>query len=244
MTGERWERVSELVEEALKRLDRVRDVRELECVEAARQVTAREARDAERQADVMRRFVRNLLRASDPDESPGRPFTAGEVLERAEARVRHDLDDERDVLAHALEAIGLSHQARGSYGAARRLLGESLVLRRAFYGGDHPLTARGLNNLGALEHMAGDLERAVKLYRLALGMKERLGLDEAKLLKVRSNLASILTHRGSFAGPRRPGRAGRAAQAAGSWRLNACLRSTQPGILEAERSGTRDDPTA
>ncbi len=177
---------------------RLRDIREMRRIAEERQRTEEAADEAERQADVLRGFVRDLLRASEPDASEGRPLTAIEILERAEARVRKALAGEADVLAHALEAIGLAHQARGRWDAARPLLVESLDLRRRFYGEDHRLTARGLNNLGALEHEAGNVAAAEEHYRQALAMKERLGLPREELLKVRANLASILAYRGAF----------------------------------------------
>ena len=177
---------------------RFQDAREVRRMAAARHQAAEAAQEATRQADVMRRFVRHLLRAADPDSAGGRALSAEEILANAEARIRDDMSGQEDVLAHALEAIGLSHQAHGRWDEARRLLEESLLLRRRVYPGDHPLTARALNNLGALEHEAGDLERAVALYRRSLGVKARLGLDEKELLKVRSNLASILGRVGRF----------------------------------------------
>ena len=49
------------------------------------------AREATDQADVMRRFVRNLLRAADPDLAGGRPLMAAEILANAETRIRQDM---------------------------------------------------------------------------------------------------------------------------------------------------------
>lgn len=161
---------------------RWRDAQKVQRLSDERAAAALAEEEAIAQADVMRRVVRNLLRSPAPD---------------AEGHVRADLANDPENLAHALEAIGLSHQGHARWDDGRRLLTESLLLRRRFYG-DHPLTARSLNNLGALEHQAGDLMVAEKLYRLALAMRERLGQDESELLKVESNIASILTQRGAF----------------------------------------------
>ncbi len=136
--------------------------------------------------------------ATDPDASGGERLTAREILKRGEEQARSSLRDQPESLAHQLEAIGVSYQALGELEAAGSLLEESLRLRRAVYGGDHRLVARGLNNLAALLHVADDRRRAERLYRLALEMKRRLGQSPEDLARVESNLAALLTFRGAY----------------------------------------------
>ncbi len=157
-----------------------------------------QAEQAERQADALTLFARNLVLATDPDASGGGPLSAQEILTRGEEQARSSLSEEPESLAHQLEAIGVSYQALGSLEAAGRLLEESLQLRQEVYGGDHALVARGLNNLAALCHVAGERQRAEDLYRQALRMKRHLGQAPADLAKVESNLASLLTFRGAY----------------------------------------------
>ncbi len=172
----------------------LRSVRAVSVLASEQRRTATEARAAEHQSVVLTDFTRDLLW----DLTRERPLNASEVLDRAEARVRQELGDEPEIFAQEVEAVGLAHQRLAHYDKARELLTESLLFRRRVYVGDHPLTARSLNNLGALEHEAGDLARAERLYRLALAMRRRLGEDEEDVAKVVSNLASILLHRGEL----------------------------------------------
>ncbi len=172
----------------------VRSAREVSVLASEQRRTATEARTAERRSSVLTDFSRDLLWELTRE----RPLDADEVLERAEAQVRAKLDDEPEVFAQELEAVGLVHQRLAHYGVARELLTESMRLRHRLYAGDHPLTARSLNNLGVLEYQTGDLDRATKLFRLSLAMRHRLGQEEEGGAKVVSNLASILLHRGEL----------------------------------------------
>ena len=184
--------VAALFAGALARLERTRAVKEQRRV-------AMQAAQAERQADALTLFARNLVRAVDPDASGGRRLSAHEILERAREQARSSFEDEPELLAHQLEALGLAYQSLGDLAAARPLLEESLRLRRSVYADDHRLVARGLNNLAALRYVAGDRAAAERLYRAALEMKRRLGQPPEDLAKVESNLATLLTFRGEYA---------------------------------------------
>ncbi|MCP4662504.1 MAG: serine/threonine protein kinase [bacterium] len=166
--------------------------------EQDRRRAERQALEAEREAEAATALARNLVLAADPDGAGGGPLTARDLLRRAEEQARRFLGDQPESLAHQLEALGLVHQAQGDLPTAHSLLEESLRLRRRTYGGDHRLVARGLNNLAAQAHEAGDRTRAEILYRLALAMKRRLGQSDDDLSRVESNLASLLVFRGEY----------------------------------------------
>jgi serine/threonine protein kinase/tetratricopeptide (TPR) repeat protein len=161
--------------------------------------SAEQAAEAERQAEALTLFARNLVRAADPDASGGRPLSAREILERGRQEARRTLADQPEPLAHQLEALGLAYQSLGDLDAARPLLEESLELRRQVYAADHRLIARGLNNLAALLYRSGERRQAEALYRSALEMKRRLGRPPEELDKVEGNLATLLAFRGELA---------------------------------------------
>ena len=182
-------------------------------LENAYERTVTQAHQSEEQADALTGFVRNLLMSTGPDRSSGHRFTAREVLGRGEEQVRKDLRDHPELLAHQLEAIGLTYFKRGHFADALVPLEESLRLRRLVYRGgiweglgregpvpgDHPLVARSLSNLATAVYRIGGEDRALQLYRLALGMKQRLDQEPADLAKLESSLAAILTTRGEYA---------------------------------------------
>ena len=168
--------------------------------EGERARSVEQAAHAERQAEAVTSFARNLLLATHPDQGSGRTPNATELLARGQSEARRQLRGEPEQLAHQLEALGLAYRSLGDLEGARGLLDESLRLRRTVYGrGDHPLVARGLNNLAAVVWAQGDSRRAEWLYRLALGMKRRLGQGAADLARVEGNLAAILLDRGALA---------------------------------------------
>ncbi|MEM9595322.1 MAG: serine/threonine-protein kinase [Acidobacteriota bacterium] len=157
------------------------------------------ARQAERQAEAVTAFARTLVLTTDPDASAGRPMTPREILRRGGEQARSQLADQPEMLAHQLEALGLAYHALGDIDEALGLFEDALRLRRRVYGrGDHPLVARALNNLAATVRRSGDRRRAERLYRLALGMKRRLGQGDDELARVESNLAGLLTFRGEL----------------------------------------------
>ncbi len=161
------------------------------------QVAEQEALEADREAEAVTAFARNLVLAADPDAS-GRRLSVAEMMANAESEARRVLSDQPASLAHQLEAMGLVLQSRGAYDEARPLLTEALELRADAYGGDHRLVARSLNNLAALDQQTGDRASAEAGYRRALAMKRRLGQPEHETARVRSNLASLWVFRGAY----------------------------------------------
>ena len=161
------------------------------------QTAAREALEADREAEAVTAFARNLVLAADPDAS-GRRLSVADMMARAESEARRVLSDQPTSLAHQLEAMGLVLQSRAAYDPARPLLREALDLRTAAYDGDHRLVARSLNNLATLDQQRGDRAAAETGYRAALAMKTRLGQAPEETAKVRANLASLLVFRGAY----------------------------------------------
>ncbi len=125
--------------------------RRLERAELEQLLATERASDAAFQANVLSDLLKNLfIKAFKPDQARGRLPTAPEILARARARITTDLEGEPALLATQLEAMGMVYEALGHYDQARPLLEDSLRLRRRSYNDDHPLLARGLNNLAAL----------------------------------------------------------------------------------------------
>ena len=156
-----------------------------------------EARIADQQAEALESFVRILLRSGRPDINLGNTLETSDILDQARQHMRRYLGDSPTLLASQMEPLGLAFEHLGRYSEARPLLADALRLRNHHLG-EHPLTARSLNNLAALDYKAGDSGSAEKLYRLALGLRQRLGQGDEDLARVRSNLAVTLGERGEY----------------------------------------------
>jgi tetratricopeptide (TPR) repeat protein len=70
-------------------------------------------------------------------------------------------------LATSLNNLANVLADKGSVGRARLLYSRALKKQRAFLGPEHPDVARTLYNMGIMYKCAGDLERALELYRQA-----------------------------------------------------------------------------
>ena len=199
-----WRRLSAvavlLLVVAASAIMKIRTDRRLERAELDNLLAIERAKDSAFQAKVLSDLLKKLfVKAFRPDEKDGGPPTAPEVLARGKERIIADLEGDPGLLATQLEAIGMVYEELGQYDEARPLLEDSLRLRRHFYNGDHPLRARGLNNLAALFYRTGDFRRAEILYAEALRMKQRMGQEGVDLAKPMSNLATILMNRGEYA---------------------------------------------
>ncbi|MCP4662791.1 MAG: serine/threonine protein kinase, partial [bacterium] len=173
---------------------RMESARQIAEAELAERLASERAEEAHLQSEIRSELLQNLFTASDLRGNES--FTVRDLLARGRERIRSNLRGEP--LAMQLEIMGLLYGDLGVDDEARKLLEESLRLRRELYDGDHPLVARVLNNLAAWHYHAGEYEQAGTLYQESLEMRRRLGQKGVDLVKAMSNLASILMTRGEY----------------------------------------------
>ena len=96
-------------------------------------------------------------------------------------------------LAASLARLGALCRDEGRTNEADGYLAESLALRRAALGEDHPQSRAGLRLLAALRHGAGRLHEARRDYELlAQGCARSAGAEHPDTLAARSRLACVL----------------------------------------------------
>lgn len=89
----------------------------------------------------------------------------------------------------------------GHFSEGARSVERELAIRREVLGDDHPEVATAVNNLAALLHSQGELDRAEPLYLEALEMKRRLlGAEHPDVAFTLNNLASLRHARGDYTG--------------------------------------------
>jgi tetratricopeptide (TPR) repeat protein len=99
--------------------------------------------------------------------------------------------------AKAAEALGGVLRNLGRWEEAERLTRESLELRRATFGDDHPDVAVSRNNLGLLLYHLRRPEEGIEHLELALASwREHLGDEHPEIGKARNNLAMVLEQAG------------------------------------------------
>ncbi|HET9444782.1 MAG TPA: tetratricopeptide repeat protein, partial [Steroidobacteraceae bacterium] len=161
----------------------------------ARRVSAERQRvEQQRQrAEKVAGFILETLARTEPFgyADIGRPETAKELLDRADAWLRQDTSQDPELRARLLESIASAYSRRGDYRRAVGLLSEALDLRRQLSGGADDLdTARLMNELAPKVRWGGDLATADGLLQDAAAMLKRLGEERSYVY------ARVLMNRG------------------------------------------------
>ena len=81
----------------------------------------------------------------------------------------------KEFLSVTLNNLGNVESSRGNTEVAFQYFGESMALKQALYGSDHPSIASGLRNMASLYRRTGDYEQAVVHFNEALSIYRRLG---------------------------------------------------------------------
>lgn len=134
----------------------------------------RQTKAARRVADAMVAMSTDL----NPAVQGGSVSSREEMLGRAVARVRSELENEPLVQARMLLTLGDAYKELGSVERARPLLEEAAEIRRRELGDDHADYAMSISFLGDLLEENGDLEGARRLHTKALAVR-RVTLGES-----------------------------------------------------------------
>lgn len=170
---------------------------------------ALEARKARQVSD----FLTGLFEAADPERSRGEELTANELVAAGVERVEEELGQEPEVLAEMLGVLGTVSFSLGSYHQADQLLTRSSTLLAELHPVDHPALADAWQREAQGASALDDFERAERLGRAALAMRERLdGPRHPQVADALSGLATTL-HMG-----------GNSAEAEALWRRALALR--------------------
>jgi serine/threonine-protein kinase len=127
-------------------------------------------------AQQVTNFLVNLFDNSNPSATRGDTVTVQDALDRGAARVRTELQDQPEVQATLMNAIGVVYGDLGYLEEARDLKREALAIRRRVLPADHPDLGQSLRNV-ALDRIedadttevVSMLEDALAIYRDAEG---------------------------------------------------------------------------
>ncbi len=163
--------------------------------------TARKNIEIEHQRDRAERvteFFVDFLQHSDPVRLRGQSLTVQEALDSAVAQLSTELQEDPEVRAEILDAVGGIYRNSAAYGKAKPLLAEALAIRRITTG-SHPLVAESLHNLASLERDLGNDEHAETLMREAIEIQRAtLPGVHVDLARGLNNLASLLLKNGEL----------------------------------------------
>jgi serine/threonine protein kinase len=123
-----------------------------------------EQRDMARQegarAESVSNFMLEVFTAADPFQAQGKDITAKELLDKAGQRIAGDLNQQPEVRARLLAAIGRSYQRQGQAEAAVKYLEDALHLQRAAKNPNQVALATTLEHLGVALRARSDFAGA------------------------------------------------------------------------------------
>ncbi|MEM7584648.1 MAG: serine/threonine-protein kinase, partial [Acidobacteriota bacterium] len=156
------------------------------------------ARIENAKAQELSTFLVDLLRSSDPWQSPGREVTVREVLDRGSQEIHHRLDDEPELRGMLLDTMGSIYLGLAQYENSLPLLEAGLAERRRALPADHPDIATSLHNLGGHHLAKGSYGQAEPFFRQAIAIRRGLGPDEVSVADSLHQLGMALYLNGSL----------------------------------------------
>ncbi len=138
------------------------------------------AREAER-ALATRRFLADMFAESDPYHARGDSLTAGDMLDRAAARIDTTFARQPAVRFDLLVSLGTIYRNLGRHGAADSLLNRALPLADSLTDDREDARGRVRYVLATVLHAAGRVNEADTLGRQATGIWRRAGVADSVL---------------------------------------------------------------
>ena len=136
-------------------------------------------------------LMQDIFGSADPDREGSEDITLTEVLDRSVQRVVVHQDDP-EIRATLLHSVGKVYLKLGEFGKARRVLRESLTLRRQFLEPDDPLIADTVSALANTYRNRKQRYVAKSLLTYAVDLlASRFSADDPALLSVRNNLGTL-----------------------------------------------------
>jgi len=132
----------------------------------------RATQESER-AEKVSSFMLNVFAASDPFENLGQQKTASDLLDQAARSIQGDLNEQPEVRARLLEAIGRAYRRQGKPGRAVAYLEDSLNLREKLPGENLAQTGSVLTELAIAFHFDGKFEESDRAFRRAMEISEK-----------------------------------------------------------------------
>lgn len=143
-------------------------------------------------------FLTDLFNLSDPGEARGNTITARELLARGSTRIRRELADQPLVRARLMGTMSDVYGKLGLYEQAVALEEETLALRKAQLGPEHPQIAVSFDALGDLYYRQARYAEAERAHREALAIRQKTpGSNHLDVAESLNSLATDLFERGT-----------------------------------------------
>jgi len=138
----------------------------------------RATQESER-AEKVSNFMLNVFTAADPFGNLGREITAPQLLDQAARSIQGDLDEQPEVRARLLEAIGRAYRRQSQPDRAVAYLQDSLRLRKDLGATNDPRLGSVLTELAIALRYAGKFEESDLAFKQALQISEHAGAERS-----------------------------------------------------------------
>ena len=156
---------------------------------------AARARSALTEAQEVTRFLVELFEIADPERSRDDPVDARELLDRAAARLRGELQDQPLARARLLHTIGTIYTRMALFEPAETLITEALEVRESELPRDHTDVLASVNQLGVILRRQHRLAEAEVLFRRNLEAREAAPeADPIAIANALNGLGNLLWH--------------------------------------------------
>jgi tetratricopeptide (TPR) repeat protein len=168
----------------------------------ARNEAERQRERAEKESETAQRtasFMIDLFAVSDPSEARGETITAREILTNGAQRISTELGDQPEIQASLMDTIGKVYTSLGLYDDARRMLEETVTLRRELPGIPAKDFAQSAFNLGNVLTEQAEYQRAEQIVQEALTVLHPTSPDKRQLrLDLTAALAELHVRTGQY----------------------------------------------
>jgi serine/threonine-protein kinase len=158
---------------------------------------ARRAEAERAKAEEVNTFLRTMLSSVSPSER-GRDVTVAQLLDDASGWVER-LATRPELDAELRKTIGTTYLALGLYDKAEPHLARALLIQRRLHGPTHHAVRLAMQDLASLFEKRGDVVRAERLYRDALGIDRRLGGEDTATATLLDDIARVRQEQGDLA---------------------------------------------
>ncbi len=147
-------------------------------------------------AESVSGFMLEVFTAADPFKSQGKEVTAKDLLDNAGQRIVGDLNQQPEVRARLLEAIGRSYQRQGQTESAIKYLKDALLLHRKYHPDNGETIAKALGYLGVAHRDRAEYDEARQAFDEAAELLQRTGLKQSTTyLQILSDSGRLELHR-------------------------------------------------
>jgi serine/threonine protein kinase len=123
-------------------------------------------------AEKVSNFMLSVFTAADPFENHGKQMTASELLDQAGRSIKSDLNEQPEVRARLLEAIGRAYRRQDQPSRAVKYLEDSLRIRQQ-HSADDPQIGSALTELAIALRDDGKFDASNRAFQQALKISER-----------------------------------------------------------------------